>query len=254
MRPRVVVRSGRSVLVLGGTSEIGLAIAERLVAHGATRVVLAGRNEAALAAASNRVSAPGVEVATAAFDADAIDGHERTLSELIEEQGDVDVVIAAWGILGDQAEAEGDALAAVAVGRTNYLGAVSALTVVANRLRAQGHGSIIVLSSVAAERARRSNYVYGSSKAGLDAFCQGLAIALADASVHLLIVRPGFVATKMTSGMERTPLSTTPDAVADAALRGLMARRDVVWVPGALRLAMAVIRHMPRALFRRLRF
>ncbi len=166
--------------------------------------------------------------------------------------GDVDVVVAAWGVLGDQAEAEADAAAAVAVARTNYLGAVSALTIGANLLREQGHGALVVLSSVAGERVRRSNYVYGSTKAGLDGFCQGLAAALVGSGVHLLVVRPGFVATKMTAGMDKVPMSTTPDSVAEATVAALTAGRTVVWVPAPLRIVMAVLRHVPTPVFRRL--
>jgi decaprenylphospho-beta-D-erythro-pentofuranosid-2-ulose 2-reductase len=122
----------------------------------------------------------------------------------------------------------------------------------ANRMKAQGHGSIVVLSSVAGERARRSNFVYGSSKAGVDAFFQGLADALVGTGVHVMVVRPGFVRTKMTAGMKPAPLSTTPEAVADAIVAGLARGSTTVWVPPALRYLMSALRHVPRPLFRRL--
>jgi decaprenylphospho-beta-D-erythro-pentofuranosid-2-ulose 2-reductase len=247
-----VYGSAQSVLILGGTSEIGLAIAERLIERGAERVVLAGRNQNSLAAAAETIAEAGVEVDTARFDADDVDQHERVLSELFARHGELDVVVLAWGALARQADAEVDPAAAVALARTNYLGAVSALTVVASRLREQGHGSIVVLSSVAGERVRRSNYVYGSTKAGLDGFCQGLAASLAGSGVHLLIVRPGFVTTKMTAGLEKAPLATTAEAVSSATVSALAAGRDVVWVPAVLRLVMIVLRHLPTALFRRL--
>ena len=248
---RNALGSVQSALVLGGTSDIGLAIARRLRDRGASRIVLAGRDRAALDAAADGLRRPGLEVAVGPFDADAVDDHQEALTKLLSG-GDVDVVVAAWGVLGDQATADTDAAAAVAVARTNYLGAVSALTVVANLMRAQGHGAVVVLSSVAGERVRRSNYVYGSSKAGLDGFCQGLAAALVGTGVHLLIVRPGFVATKMTAGMPKVPFSTTPAAVAEATVAALTAGRSVVWVPGALRVVMSVLRHVPTPLFRRL--
>lgn len=138
------------------------------------------------------------------------------------------------------------------VAQTNYTGAVSATLVSASALQNQGHGSLVVLSSVAGERARRANFIYGSSKAGLDTFTQGLGDALHGTGVHVMIVRPGFVRSKMTAGLEETPLATTPEAVATAIEVGLRRRSETVWVPGALRLVMSALRHVPRAMFRRL--
>ncbi len=134
----------------------------------------------------------------------------------------------------------------------NYLGAVSVAVPVARRLRSQGHGTLVALSSVAGERARRSNFVYGSTKAGFDAFFQGLGDSLAASGVQVIVVRPGFVHTKMTRGLDPAPLSTTPEAVATAIVEGLARGSHTVWAPPALRWVMAVLRHVPRPLFRRL--
>jgi decaprenylphospho-beta-D-erythro-pentofuranosid-2-ulose 2-reductase len=123
----------------------------------------------------------------------------------------------------------------------------------ARRLRDQGHGTLVVLSSVAGERVRSANFVYGSSKAGLDGFCQGLGDALVGSGVRVLIVRPGFVPTKMTAGRDRAPFSTTPEQVAEVVVRGLQSGAEVVWSPPVLRWVMAVARHLPRAVFRRLK-
>ena len=142
---------------------------------------------------------------------------------------------------------------AVQLARTNYVGAVSVCLAVARRLREQGHGTLIVLSSVAGERVRRSNFIYGSTKAGLDGFAQGLGDALAGSGAGVLIVRPGFVKTKMTAGMAAAPLSTTPESVATATVRALQRGQEIVWVPWPLRWVMVVIRHLPRSLFRRLK-
>jgi decaprenylphospho-beta-D-erythro-pentofuranosid-2-ulose 2-reductase len=166
--------------------------------------------------------------------------------------GDLDIALLAFGVLGDQQAAEKDPAAALEVARTNYLGAVSVLLILASRMRDQGHGDIVVLSSVAGERGRRSNFVYGSSKAGLDVFCQGLADSLHGEGVRLLVVRPGFVRSKMTAHLEAAPLSTTPGAVASAIVDGLDRTRDVVWVPAKLRWVMSALRHLPRPIFRRL--
>src|SRR5205823_3951277 len=117
---------------------------------------------------------------------------------------------------------------AAAAARTNYVGVVSVGLEVAARLRQQGHGTVVLLSSVAGERVRKANFVYGSTKAGADGFAQGLGDALAPFGARVLIVRPGFVPTKLTAGMKPAPLATTPDAVADAVVKGIASGREIV--------------------------
>ncbi|MFJ9725294.1 decaprenylphospho-beta-D-erythro-pentofuranosid-2-ulose 2-reductase [Streptomyces sp. NPDC101209] len=241
----------QSLLVLGGTSEIALATARRLIARRTRVVWLAGRPSPALETAAAALRALGPEVHTVAFDALDPGAHEEVLGKVFAE-GDVDMVLLAFGVLGDQAGDEREPAAAVRVVQTNYTGAVSAGLVAARALQAQGHGSLVVLSSVAGERARRSNFIYGSSKAGLDAFAQGLGDALHGTGVHVMVVRPGFVRSKMTEGLPETPLATTPESVATAVELGLRRRSETVWVPGALRVVMSALRHVPRGLFRRL--
>jgi decaprenylphospho-beta-D-erythro-pentofuranosid-2-ulose 2-reductase len=241
-----------SLLVTGGGSDIALATAAELVGGGARRVVLAGRDPAALEPAREALLVLGAtSVEARPFDADALETHATFIDEVFDDV-EVDVALVAFGILGDQTAAEKDPSAAVAVATTNYVGAVSVLTSLASRMDEQGHGAIVVLSSVAGERGRRSNYVYGSSKAGLDVFAQGLGDRLRARGVRVLIVRPGFVVSKMTRGLRPAPLSTTPDAVARAIARGLQRGADVVWVPPALRWVMSGLRHLPRPVFRRL--
>ncbi|GGN24530.1 decaprenylphospho-beta-D-erythro-pentofuranosid-2-ulose 2-reductase [Streptomyces fuscichromogenes] len=241
----------QSLLVLGGTSEIALATARRLIARRTRTVWLAGRPSPALEQAAGQLRALGPDVHTVPFDALDPESHEAALGKVFAN-GDVDLVLLAFGILGDQATDEREPVNAVRVAQTNYTGAVSAGLVSARALQAQGHGSLVVLSSVAGERARRSNFIYGSSKAGLDAFTQGLGDALHGTGVHVMVVRPGFVRSKMTQGLEEAPLATTPEAVATAIEVGLRRRSEVVWVPGALRVVMSALRHAPRGLFRRL--
>jgi decaprenylphospho-beta-D-erythro-pentofuranosid-2-ulose 2-reductase len=228
----------QSVLVLGGTSEIGLAIAAALAQPRNAHVVLAARKP------DESISVGG-QTSWVPFDADAVDTHEQFVEDVWSRFGDIDVVVVAFGLL--------DATP-VELARTNFLGAVSATSLCAEKLRAQGHGALVVLSSVAGERVRKSNYAYGATKAGLDGFASGLGDALAGSGVHVLVVRPGFVKTKMTAGMDPAPLSTTAEAVADAVVRGLAKGAEVVWVPGALRWVMMAVRHLPRAVFRRLPF
>ena len=245
----------QSVLVLGGGSEIALATARSLAAARARTVVLAGRRPHELErAAEDLRAAGGTSVEVTAFDADDTGGHAGFVEDVFARHGDFDLVLVAFGVLGEQVLSEADSAAAAGVVRTNFLGAVSVMTEVARRLRDQGHGTIVVLSSVAGERARRSNYVYGSSKAGLDAFSQGLGLGLEGSGVRVMVVRPGFVRTKMTAGIKAPPFSTTADAVAEAIVDGLRRGAHTVWVPPAMRLVMAVVRHLPRPLFRRLPF
>ncbi|GGT89671.1 decaprenylphospho-beta-D-erythro-pentofuranosid-2-ulose 2-reductase [Streptomyces lateritius] len=241
----------QSLLLLGGTSEIGLATARRLIARRTRTVWLAGRPSPALTAAADSLRALGADVRTVPFDALDTESHEERLGKIFT-QGDIDLVLLAFGILGDQARDEADPLAAVRVAQTNYTGAVSAGLVCARALQSQGHGSLVVLSSVAGERARRANFIYGSSKAGLDAFAQGLGDALHGTGVHVMVVRPGFVRSKMTAGLAEAPLATTPETVARAIELGLRRRSETVWVPGALRVVMSALRHVPRPVFRRL--
>ncbi|MFE7410474.1 decaprenylphospho-beta-D-erythro-pentofuranosid-2-ulose 2-reductase [Streptomyces laurentii] len=254
----------QSLLVLGGTSAIGLATARRLIARRARTVWLAGRPSPALAEAADSLRALGADVRVVPFDALDPESHAERLGKVFTE-GDIDLVLLAFGVPGDQARDESDPLAAVRVAQTNYTGAVSAGLVCAQALQAQGHGSLVVLSSVAGERARRADFVYGSSKAGLDAFTQGLGDALYGTGVHVMVVRPGSVRARASarakaSGSEgpasegpvEAALATTPEAVATAIELGLRRRSETVWVPGALRVVMTAVRHMPRPLFRRL--
>ncbi|MEV6960022.1 decaprenylphospho-beta-D-erythro-pentofuranosid-2-ulose 2-reductase [Streptomyces sp. NPDC051207] len=241
----------RSLLVLGGTSEVALATARRLIARRTRTVWLAGRPAPALDGAAAELRSLGAQVHTVAFDALDPGSHEAVLGKIFAE-GDIDMVLLAFGVLGDQAQDERQPVNAVRVVQTNYTGAVSAGLVCAGALQAQGHGSLVVLSSVAGERARRADFIYGSSKAGLDTFTQGLGDALHGTGVHVMVVRPGFVRSRATAGLPEAPLATTPEAVATAVELGLRRRSETVWVPGSLRVVMSVLRHLPRSVFRRL--
>jgi NAD(P)-dependent dehydrogenase (short-subunit alcohol dehydrogenase family) len=174
------------------------------------------------------------------------------LDKVIGLVGALDVVVVAFGILGDQARAERDAGHALAVVHTDYTAHVGVLTELATLLRVQGRGTIVVFSSVAGVRVRRANYVYGSAKAGLDGFASGLADALAGSGVRLLLVRPGFVVGRMTEGMSPAPFSSTPEQVAQATVRALRSGRGEVWVPSVLRPVFGVMRLLPRAIWRRM--
>ena len=250
---RDALGSVQSVLVLGGGSDIASATVRALVADRARTVVLAARDPARLDGEVDALRAAGAETVEAvAFDADDVASHAGALGDVFERHGDVDLVLVAFGVLGDQEALKRDPGAAVAHVQTNFTGAVSALLVAAERLRAQGHGTLVVLSSVAAERPRRSNFVYGASKAGLDALAQGLGDELVGDGVRVMVVRPGMVRTKMTAGLDDVPFTTTPEKVAKEIVRGLRRGAHTVWVPPLLRFVFAGLRHLPRPVFRRL--
>ncbi|MDP8976215.1 MAG: decaprenylphospho-beta-D-erythro-pentofuranosid-2-ulose 2-reductase [Actinomycetota bacterium] len=243
----------QSLLLLGGTSEIGLATARALVSRRTRTVVLAGRRPAALEAPAVELRALGAErVEVMAFDADDTASHADVVARAFTGYGDIDVTLLAFGVLGDQRSAEDDPEHAAALLRTNLVGAASVGLHVAQHLRRQGHGTLAVLSSVAGERARRSNFVYGSSKAGMDAFFEGLGDSLVGSGANVLLVRPGFVHTRMTAGLDPPPFSTTPEEVAEVIVKALQSGSEQAWAPPHLRYVMSGIRHLPRSLFRRI--
>jgi decaprenylphospho-beta-D-erythro-pentofuranosid-2-ulose 2-reductase len=239
------------ILLLGGTSEIGLAIVRRALARRSGEVVLAARPSPRATETADALRREGHAVTVVPFDAADTASHAEVLAGVFAA-GDVDLAIVAFGILGEQARLLTDPAGAVELVRVNYLGAVSVGLLLASRLREQGHGAILALSSVAGERPRRSNFVYGSSKAGLDAFFSGLADELHGTGVTVTVLRPGFVRSRMTAGLDEAPLATDPDAVAEVAVGALARRSPVAWAPAPLRWVMLVLRLLPRALFRRL--
>ncbi len=242
------------VLLLGGTSEIGLEILAALGLSGRAEVLLAGRDEQRLAAAGKALVEAGCgRVRTLSYDATELDSHQAMIDQAFAA-GDVDLVISAAGILTPQDVLDNDPVSAGRLVETNFTGHVTALLAAAGRMRAQGHGTIVVLSSVAAVRPRKANFVYGSAKAGLDAFARGLADALHGTGVGVLLVRPGFVTGRMTAGMPPAPLSSTTAQVGAAVARALSrpSPAGTVWVPASLAVLAEGLRLLPRPLWRRL--
>jgi decaprenylphospho-beta-D-erythro-pentofuranosid-2-ulose 2-reductase len=245
---------GARVIVLGGTSEIGLAIVRELQRRAPREVALVGRDLPALTAAAEELRTAGCSrVITVQLDALETERQEEVLARAFDELGGGDVVVLAVGVLGERGGLPADADAASDVLQVNVVGAGSLLIRAARRLRDAGGGSLVVLSSVAAERPRRANAVYGASKAALDALAQSLGDDLHDDGVHVLVVRPGFVRTRMTQGLDPAPLSTDPETVARVAADGLDSGARIVWAPPALRWLMLVVRMLPGPIFRRLR-
>lgn len=241
----------QAALVLGGSSELASALLSRLTGQRLARAALLGRPGSATQQAAALTDA-GVSVTLHDFDALDTTSHDDAVAEAFAAVGDIDIAVVAFGYLGSQERAEADNAEAALIAATNYVGTVTATLSVARHMREQGHGTIVVFSSVAGLRSRRSNFVYGSSKAGADAFAQGLADSLVGTGVNVLIVRPGFVHTRMTDGMDSAPFATTATAVAGDIVRALANGKPVVYSPAVLRHLFIVLRHLPRAVFRRL--
>jgi len=245
----------RSVLVLGGTSDIAKAIVRRLVARGTEIVILGGRSPESSEAFARELKGSGARTVEAVhFDAGEIDKHQAFADQIFDKFNDIDSVLVAFGTLGSQDQLQRSPRDAADTLVTNYVGAVSVALAVANRMQQQGHGTLVFFSSVAGVRPRRSNFIYGSSKAALDFFARGLAESLRDTGVRVMIVRPGFVSSKMTTSLPHPPLATDVEHVAAAVVRGFESRAGVVWVPSSMRWLGFVLRALPPQVLRRIRF
>lgn len=241
------------ILLLGGSSEIGLAICLEYLKHGPAQIVLAMRpNDAqrpAVVAALTEAGASQVDVVD--FDATAFDTHASVLDDAWSG-GDVDVAIVAFGLLGDAEELWQDQAKAVEIAQVNYTGALSVGVLLGQRMTAQGYGQIIAMSSAAGEKVRRSNFVYGSTKAGLDGFYRNLGQALEPAGVKVLVIRPGQVRTRMSAGMKEAPLTVDKEVVAKLAVDAARDGKSLIWAPPAFQFVMLVLKHIPGPIFRKL--
>ncbi|MFW0797025.1 decaprenylphospho-beta-D-erythro-pentofuranosid-2-ulose 2-reductase [Gordonia sp. CPCC 205515] len=247
------VGAPQSILILGGSSEIGLAMATEYLKRGSARVILATvpGDPTAQAAVEKMTQAGASSVEQIDFDALAPETHPEVIDKAFA-QGDVDVAIIAAGIQPDDEKAWQDQKTAVTEVGINYTAAVSVGVLLGQKMRAQGHGQIIAMSSVAGERVRRSNFVYGSTKAGLDGFYLGLGEALRAEGVHVLVVRPGQVRTRLSAHVKEAPLTVEKEDVARLAVAAADKHKEIVWAPGTFRYVMMILRHIPRPVFRRL--
>lgn len=241
----------RTALVLGGSSDIARAVLDRLARDGLERAVLAARDPSSLPDPP-----AGLDVLPIAWDALDVPAASSLVATAEEHLGGIDLVLCAVGMLGHHAGRSMGSEDVDHMVRTNFAGPAASLAAVAERLVAQGSGTIVVLSSIAGVRPRRSNYVYGSTKSGLDAFARGLGDALVGTGVRVVVVRPGFVRSRMTTGLEPAPFATTPEAVADALVGRLRSwkpdRGGVVWVPPLLGPLFTVFAALPARLWRRI--
>ncbi|MBA3318275.1 MAG: SDR family oxidoreductase [Gemmatimonadales bacterium] len=242
----------RRVLIVGATSAIATEVARAYAERGAS-LFLAGRNPERLSNAAADLALRGAaRVETAAFDVLAHESHGDLVTRAFAG-GPVDVALLAHGALPDQArcqQSSGEAVDALAV---NFTATVALLTLLANRFEAQRRGTIAVISSVAGDRGRQSNYVYGAAKGGLSVFLQGLRNRLHHSGVSVVTLKPGFVNTPMTSAMPKNRLFVTPRRAGRAIHRAIEARRDVAYIPWFWRPVMALITHLPERFFKRLR-
>jgi decaprenylphospho-beta-D-erythro-pentofuranosid-2-ulose 2-reductase len=190
-------------------------------------------------------------VETVDFDATAFDTHEAVIDE-IWSKGDIDLAIVAFGVLGDNEVQWHDQKQTVLAAQVNYTGAVSVGVLLADRMKNQGHGQIVVFSSVAGEMVRRSNFVYGSTKAGVDGFYRMLGEALRGTGVRVLTVRPGQVRTNMTKGLDDAPLTVDKEDAAKAIAAGVDGKKTVIWIHPLFRWVMLILKNLPQFIVRKL--
>jgi decaprenylphospho-beta-D-erythro-pentofuranosid-2-ulose 2-reductase len=243
----------QSVLVLGGTSDIARSLVELVARPRCRSLVLAGRDAGRLGSVARSFRPAIAHVEVVSFDAAEPANAEKVVAACFDAAGEaVDLVVLAVGDLGDPERDEDRPERVAHMLTVNATWPAAALCAAATQLRAQGHGRIVVLSSVAGYRVRRANFVYGSAKAALDAYAVGLGEALRDSGVSLHVVRPGFVRTKMTEGRPVAPFAVGPERVAADVMRGLERGQAVIWSPPLLRWVFSGLRLLPQSLWRRL--
>jgi len=240
------------ILIIGATSAIAEAAARRFAARGARLYLLARNLERLRDLASDLAIRGAAAVDCAGLDVNAFDRHPAAIEDAARAMGGIDVALIAHGTLGDQAACEQSIDLTLLELSTNAISVISLLTLLANRFETQGGGSIAVISSVAGDRGRRSNYVYGAAKGAVTIFLQGLRNRLQRSGVHVLTIKPGFVDTPMTAALEKGPLWSSAERIAQGIERALEGKRDVVYLPAWWRLAMTAIKLIPERIFKKL--
>lgn len=238
------------VLILGARSDIGNAVAHKFAELGYS-IQLAARNVEDLNDNKSDIQLRyGVHVSIHEFDALSISTHERFVSELPELPS---IVVCAVGIMGTQQECEHDIDASITVMRSNFEGPVSILSILANSFIEKGSGTLVGISSVAGDRGRKKNYIYGSSKAGFTAFLSGLRNRTFEYGVHVVTVLPGFVNTKMTASLDLPRILTAqPYEIAEAIAYAVSNKQNIIYVRPIWKIIMIIIRHIPEIVFKRL--
>jgi decaprenylphospho-beta-D-erythro-pentofuranosid-2-ulose 2-reductase len=242
----------KQILIIGATSAIATACARRWAMEGAT-FFLVGRTEEKLGQVADDLSARGATVHTHLLDLNNLEQHSAMLDECFAKMGQVDVALIAHGTLPDQKACEQNAQQALQEFTNNGLSVIALLTDLANRMEAQKSGCIAVISSVAGDRGRPSNYLYGAAKSAVTTFCSGLRGRLCKSGVQVLTIKPGFVDTPMTQGLALPRLLlATPEKVAQDIVRAVEKRQDNLYTPWFWRFIMLIIIHIPGPIFKRL--
>jgi decaprenylphospho-beta-D-erythro-pentofuranosid-2-ulose 2-reductase len=242
----------KNILIVGATSAIAAACARKWCESG-TRFFLVGRDLEKLGQVADDLRARGATVQLRQQDLADLGSHDTLISESCDWLGKVDIALIAHGTLPDQAECERDTTMAIREFTTNGLSVISLLSYLANRMESQGSGSIGVISSVAGDRGRPSNYLYGSAKSAVSTFCGGLRARLTKAGVNLTTIKPGFVDTPMTRDLQLPPaLTATPQQVANDITKALKSGKGILYTRWFWRYIMLIIIHIPDRIFRRL--
>ena len=241
-----------NVLIIGATSAIAEAAA-RLFAERGCKLHLLARDSERLAAITADLQLRGAaSVASESWEASRFEDHPRLIDAAFAALGRIDIALLAHGTLPQQADCAADFTAALRELNTNAIGAVSMLTHLANRFEEQGGGTLAVITSVAGDRGRQSNYLYGAAKSMVSTFLQGLRQRLHKSGAHVLDIKPGFVDTPMTAAFEKGILWADPERVARGILRAIAKKKPVAYLPGFWRFIMLIIKHIPEPIFKRL--
>lgn len=243
-----------NVLIVGATSAIAAATARHYAEQYRASFYLVARNQSALDKLAQDLQVrSGKDVHTGVYDLLDEASYDKWVNEAFEKLGKIDLVLVAHGILGDQQECQQDIEAMKNVFVVNALSKMAVLTLVANKMEQQGDGAIAVISSVAGDRGRPSNYVYGSSKAAVSSFLQGLRARLSKSGVHVTTIKPGFVDTPMTADIEKSgPLWAQPEDIAKGIANAVDKRKNVVYLPWFWRIIMSIIVSIPEFIFKKL--
>lgn len=246
------VGKAQRILLLGGTSQIATAIATEFLTNGPAEIILAARKSSPhVESATEEIENAGGTVTVVDFDALDFGSHPKVIDDIFAS-GDIDIAVVAFGVLGDNEKLWHDQAQAVQTAQINYTAGVSVGVLLADKFRSQGHGTIVAISSVAGVKVRRSNFVYGSTKAGFDGFYFQLGEALRGSGVYVTVVRPGQVRTRMTKDLGEAPLTVNRSDVARAVKNAVLNHKAVVWCHPAFQAVMAVIQHIPQPILRKL--
>ena len=243
-----------NILMIGATSAIAKATARHYATHNKASFVLVARNPVALEDLKQDLLARGAgKISIVAVDLTHETAYQEWIDNAFNEFSRFDIVLMAHGILGNQQACEKDVNALKEMMQTNAISSMIMLTLIANKLEQQGSGIIAFISSVAGDRGRPSNYVYGASKAIVTTFLQGLRARMAKVGVHVLTIKPGFVDTPMTADVKKGgPLWAQPEDIAEGISKAIEKKKNVVYLPWFWRIIMGIIMHIPEFIFKKL--